>query len=534
QLQETVKRKLDSARSPLNGEQNGICDGNFSPNTKRQRKDGPGGGGGLDPLGTLPSNLPPVPSVSPLHQMDIKPSLSLQNNNSSSSTGNNHVTGRPEDLGKNGGLPDIKLQVNGTLELDDSFNLLQSKDLKQEPLDDTAGIESSDTSLSNQNKLFSDINLNDQEWQELIDELANTVPEDDMHDLFNEDFEEKKEMEFTRPAVQTPLPQEPTPPSQNMKSDPSRSPFSQMPMGSPQVRPASSGPQFASVTAASSSTPPQQPHQQTSSSVMAAGSPANCVARSPQTPNQAQSQPSRQGNGFLMNQCPGGTTGSSASVQGPNAPVPSSSPAEQLKQMAAQQQQRAKLIHQQQQSTTPNWSPAGPPTSPYGGGFNPDKPNSPMMYPQAFNNQNPMVPPMASNPQKANMNNYLPQNHMNMINQQSSNMGQNTINKQPAGILSYSNTKPLTHFSGVDHMGQRMSSPVATQNKNPMMPYLPQQTSQQQQQVPPQAQTQMTAQASHLTEEQKHMLLLKQKALLNQGLSYGPMQPHGQVGLFPL
>lgn len=78
-------------------------------------------------------------------------------------------------------------------------------------------IDTSETSLSNQNKLFSDINLNDQNWQELIDELANTVPEDDIQDLFNEDFEEKKEPEFSQPATETPLSQE----SASVKSDPS-------------------------------------------------------------------------------------------------------------------------------------------------------------------------------------------------------------------------------------------------------------------------------------------------------------------------
>lgn len=522
QLQETVKRKLDSARSPLNGEQNGVCDGSFSPNPKRLRKEGPTGG--LDPLAGLPNNAPPA---SPLHQMDIKPPL-----------GNNHVPARPDDLGKNGGLPDIKL--NGSLDLDDGFGLL--KDMKQEPLDDAAGIESSDTSLSNQNKLFSDINLNDQEWQELIDELANTVPEDDMHDLFNEDFEEKKEAEFTRQAPQTPLPQEPpsAPP-------PPQSSAPQMPMGSPQVRPSSSGPPFIAAAAANG-TPPQQPLQQSPAVAMATGSPANCVARSPQTPTQAQTQAPRSGNGFLMNAGPGvgpvpapgaaGGPGQGAG-SGPGQVPPSASelsPAEQLKQMAAQQQQRAKLIqqkhHQQQQQTqAANWSPAGgAPSSPYGGPFNPDKPNSPMMYPQAFNNQNPMVAAMAGNPQKTGINNYLPPNHMTMITQQSGSMGQNTMSKQQAGMLSYSNTKPLSHFSAVEHMGQRMTPPMANPSKNPMMPYMQAPAGQGagQVQVPPQAQGQMSGgQAAHLTEEQKRMLLMKQK--LSQSMSYGAMPPHAQV-----
>ncbi|XP_053886813.1 mastermind-like protein 3 isoform X1 [Malaclemys terrapin pileata] len=499
-LQETVKRKLEGARSPLNGEQqNGICDDSFSPTSKRIRKDVPG----IDTINSLPNNLP-LPSVSPLHQLDMKPSLPLQKSG-------NHASGL-EDLGKNGGLPEIKLPVNGCSELEDSFNILQNKELKQEPLDDPTCIDTSETSLSNQNKLFSDINLNDQEWQELIDELANTVPEDDIQDLFNEDFEEKKEPEFPRPAAET---QE----SASVKSDPSHSPFAHVPMGSPQVRPSSSGPPFSNVSTASSitsvSSAPPAP--------ISASSPANCVVQSPQTPNQAhtpsQTQ-SRPGNGYLIN--PGAVTVAS-SGPGPGPVAISSadlSPAEQLKQMAAQQQQRAKLMQQKQQQQHPNqassWSPVGPPSSPYGGPFSSDKPNSPMMYPQAFNNQNPIVPPMASNPQKTTINNYLPQNHMNMINQQTNNLGTNSLSKQP-NMLTYGNTKPLTHFNA--ELSQRMTPPMANPSKNPMMPYIQQQQSQQ---------PQMQAQLTHLSEEQKRMLIMKQKGMMNQPMAYATLPSLGQ------
>ncbi|XP_065151706.2 mastermind-like protein 3 isoform X1 [Paramisgurnus dabryanus] len=524
-LQETVKRKLDSARSPLNGDQNGLSDGSYSPTTKRLRKEGCTG---MDSICSLPP-------ISPLHQMDIKPTLPSGNNSASSNngTGNgnagtNHITGRPEDLGKNGGMPDIKL--NGSLDLDDGFSLL--KDMKQEPLDDGGGIESSDTSLSNQ-KLFSDINLNDQEWQELIDELANTVPEDDMHDLFNEDFEEKKEVsDFTRAPTEHPQNTQDPAPNPVAPSSTPQPQSGQIPMGSPQVRPSSSGPQFAT---AASGTPPQQPLQQSPAVGMPSGSPLNCVARSPQTPTQAQTQTSRPGNGFMMNAGPGvGPVGSTPVTAGANGggstgggvpapPTSELSPAEQLKQMAAQQQQRAKLIQQkhQQQSQAANWSPAGAPTSPYSGPFNPDKPNSPMMYPQAFNTGNTMGPKTPS------MNNYLPQNHINMLNQQQqqqqpNNMvAQNNLNKQ----LSYSNTKPLTHFSGVDHMSQRMTPPMANQAKNPMMPYM--QGAAGQGGGPPQPPGPMPSQTSHLSEEQKRMMILKQK-VLSQGLQYGSMQQHVQ------
>ncbi|XP_056346501.1 mastermind-like protein 3 isoform X1 [Oenanthe melanoleuca] len=492
-LQETVKRKLEGARSPLNGEQqNGVCDGKFSPTSKRTRKDVPG----IEAINSLPINLP-LPAVSPLHQLDMKAPLPLQNSGT-------HRSGL-EDLGENGGLSEIKLPVNGCNELDESFNILQNKELKQEPLDDSNCIDTSETSLSNQNKLFSDINLNDQEWQELIDELANTVPEDDIQDLFNEDFEEKKEPEFPRPATET---QE----SSSVKSDPSHSPFAHVPLGSPQVRPSSSGPPFSNISTgssiASASSAPAAP--------VPAGSPQNCVVQSPQTPSQAHTPgQTRSGNGFLMN--PAG------SVTLPGAEL---SPAEQLKQMAAQQQQRAKLMQQKQQQQHPNqpssWSPVGPPSSPYGGPFSADKPNSPMMYSQAFNNQNPVVPPMANNPQKTTINNYLPQNHMNMISQQPNNLVTNSLSKQP-NMLSYGNTKPLTHFN--TELSQRMTPPMANPGKGSMLPYLQQQQSQQ---------AQVPAQMAHLSEEQKRVLIMKQKGMISQPVAYAALpslaQEH-QVGL---
>ncbi|KAG5848102.1 hypothetical protein ANANG_G00094840 [Anguilla anguilla] len=70
------------------------------------------------------------------------------------------------------------------------------------------------------------------------------------------------------------------------------------------------------------------------------------------------------------------------------------------------------------------------------------------------------------------MNNYLPPNHMTMISQQPGGMGQAAMSKQQAAMLSYSNTKPLSHFSAVEHGGQRMTPPMASAGKSPMMPYM--------------------------------------------------------------
>eukprot|EP00062_Callorhinchus_milii_P012620 gi/632959857/ref/XP_007895865.1/ PREDICTED: mastermind-like protein 3 isoform X2 [Callorhinchus milii] len=505
-LQETVKRKLEGARSPLNGDlQNGVSDSSFSPTSKRVRKEGPG----IEQSNSLPNNIP-IPSVSPLHQIDIKPTFPRP-------TSGNNSTGM-DDLNKEGRHPRVNLQVNGTRD-DDDFNLILTKDLKQEPLDDPTGMDSSDASLVHQNKLFSDINLNEQEWQELIDELTSTVPEDDMHDLFNEDFDEKKEIEVIRPTAQTPVPQDNT----NIKSEMCPSPFNQMSMGSPQVRPSSSGPPFSNVSTVSNVSSVSS----ISSLSAPATSPVTSASQSQQqTPNQTPAH-ARPGSGFLMT-----TSSGSGSGQGPGpGPVPGSGPgplppsgsdlsrAEQLKQMAVQQQQRAMLLQQKhqhtqqqhQQNQTPSWSPAAPPHSPFGGPFNPDKPNSPMMYPQAFNNQKPMVPTMTSNPQKA-MNNYLSQNHMSMMNQQPNSMGQNSVNKQ--AMLSYANTKPLSHYN-IEPVGQRMTPPMVSQNKTPMMPYLQQQ------------QPHIQPQAPHISEEQKRLLLMKQKGLLPQTIPYGTLPSHG-------
>ncbi|XP_042557825.1 mastermind-like protein 3 [Dipodomys spectabilis] len=526
-LQETVKRKLEGARSPLNGDQqNGACDGSFSPTSKRVRKDLPAG---MDAINSLPNSMP-LPSASPLHQLDLKPSLPLQNSGT-------HAPGLLEDLSKNGRLPEIKIPVNGCSDLENSFTLLQNKDLKQEPLDDPACMDTSETSLSNQNKLFSDINLNDQEWQELIDELANTVPEDDIQDLFNEDFEEKKEPEFSQAATDTPLSQEST----SVKSDPSHSPFAHVSMGSPQARPSSSGPPFSTVSTATSL--PSVASTPVASNP--ASSPANCAVQSPQTPNQAHTPgqaPPRPGNGYLLNPAAAPPVAVAGSGSGPVA-VPSSdmSPAEQLKQMAAQQQQRAKLMqHKQQQqqqqqqqhsSQASSWSPLGPPSSPYGAAFTAEKPNSPMMYPQAFNNQNPVVPPMANNPQKTSMNNYLPPNPMTMISQQPSSLGPNSLNKQH-GLLSYGNTKPLTHFNA--DLSQRMTPPMANPGKNPLMPYIQQQPPPQPPHPPqpspqpPATQQQLQAPRAHLSEDQKRMLLLKQKGVMSQPMAYAALPAHGQ------
>lgn len=133
---------------------------------------------------------------------------------------------------------------------------------------------------------------------------------------------------------------------------------------------------------------------------------------------------------------------------------------------------------------------------------------------------------MANNLQKTTMNNYLPQNHLNMINQQPNNMGTNSLNKQH-NILTYGNTKPLTHFNA--DLSQRMTPPMANPNKTPLTPYIQQQPPQPQppQQPPPQLQ----APRAHLSEDQKRVLLIKQKGVMSQPMAYPALPSHGQVSV---
>lgn len=135
---------------------------------------------------------------------------------------------------------------------------------------------------------------------------------------------------------------------------------------------------------------------------------------------------------------------------------------------------------------------------------------------------------MANNLQKTTMNNYLPQNHMNMINQQPNNLGTNSLNKQH-NILTYGNTKPLTHFNA--DLSQRMTPPMANPNKNPLMPYIQQQQPQQQQPQQQQPPPQLQAPRAHLSEDQKRMLLMKQKGVMNQPMAYAALPSHGQVSV---
>lgn len=69
----------------------------------------------------------------------------------------------------------------------------------QEP-DDILPIMPPSGSGSNSTSLFPDLNLNEQEWSELMEELNCTVAYEDIQDILNDDFEDRKDPLDLAPA----------------------------------------------------------------------------------------------------------------------------------------------------------------------------------------------------------------------------------------------------------------------------------------------------------------------------------------------
>ncbi|KAM6408677.1 mastermind-like protein 1 [Rhynochetos jubatus] len=460
QLHETVKRKLDSAASPQNGDQQNGYGDVFSMSKKLRRDDGLGGVSGSS------NGMPPM---SPLHHLDKK-----------SGGGDTLQLNGKHPLGLDGiskkCLPDSSLQMNGGGDADDSFPLSLNKELKQEPVDDLPCMIAGAGGSISQNNLMPDLNLNEQEWKELIEELNRSVPDEDMKDLFNEDFEEKKDADSSNSAAQTPLPQD-----INIKTEFSPAPFEQEQMGSPQVRSASSGSAFIGaasvpVSAASPAVGSSQAMFQPSSQSMT------------ENPNQPMMQASNHSQNIqrpLPNVLlPGKGAGSAKEM----------SSAHQLQQIAAKQkrdqmlqnQQQASQVHQTNQMST--WQQSGPSHSPLAVPYTMENPTSPSVYQPDFNNQKLMMPNMGNKSSPRAGGNY----HVNILGHQQNSLNQNPVSSQ-GSMLDYGNTKPLSHYKAECDQGVT----VPGQNKTPMLAYI------QQRQQP---------QLSHVSDDQNGMILLKPKS----------------------
>ncbi|KAM8974832.1 mastermind-like protein 1 [Pelodytes ibericus] len=457
QLHETVKRKLDSVSSPQNGEQQNGYGDMFSVPKKLRHDDG------------LTGSSNGIPPVSPHHQLESKPP-----NGDSLPMNGNHSIGLDKKC-----LPDAGLQLNGE---DDDFSLCL-KEMKQEPVDDLPCMLSVVDGSMSQNNL-PDLNLNEQEWKELIEELNKSVPDEDMSEIFsNGDFGDKKDNEASNTASQTPLAQD-----IHIKSEFSPAPFEQESTGSPQVRSASSGPYIGNSSVPTGSASPvvggTQTVFQTPAQSVTDSSNQNIMQPSNQPPNVQRPLPN-----VLMS---GQGSGSAKEM----------SSAHQLQAIAAKQKRDQMLQNQPQVHPTnqmTNWPPSRSSQSPLGVQYNMEKPTSPSVYQQDFNNQKLMMQNMTKSSPRGGAN-YMQPNHVNMIGHKPP----NSLNPaQVAGhnpMLDYGNTKPLSHYEA--DCGQNQSKAV-------MLTYLQQR---QQQQLP------------HMTEEQSQMFMMKRKA----GIPFRPLLSHAQ------
>ncbi|XP_015681477.1 mastermind-like protein 1 [Protobothrops mucrosquamatus] len=467
-LHETVKRKLDNSVSPQHGDQpNGF--GDIFPVPKKLCHD--------DGLGGLSGSSNGIPPVSPLHQPDSKPSsgenLQLNGKHSISLDGMSKKD-----------LPHSSLQLNGSSDADDSFAMIINKELKQEPDDLPCMITGPGSSIS-QNNLMSDLNLNDQEWEELMNELNRSMPDEDMKDLFTEDFEEKKDADPSNSTAQTSLPQDII-----IKTEFSPANFEQEQIGSPQVRSTSAGTTFIGtssvpVTAASPAVSNSQTMFQPSNQSMS------------ENPNQSIMQPASQAQNVqrpLSNSLLSGQTTGSAKEM---------SSAKQLQQIAAKQK-RDQLLQNQQQvhpsSQISSWQQSGPSHSPLALPYSMENPTSPSVYQQDFSNQKLLIPNMPNKSSPRTGGNY---HGGNMLSHQPSNINQNSASNQNS-VLDYGNTKPLSHYK---ECGQGITVPG--QNKASMLAYL------QQHQQPT---------LPHMSDEQSGIFVMKKSG----NIAYRPLVPHSQ------
>lgn len=437
-LHDTVKRNLDSAASPQNGDQqNGY--GDLFPGHKKTRREAPLG------VAVSANGLPPS---SPLGQPDKPPGGDAVPASGKHSMGLDSINKKC--------LADTSLHLNGGSNPSEAFPLSLGKELKQEPVDDLPCMISGAGGAISQNNLMPDLNLNEQEWKELIEELNRSVPDEDMKDLFNEDFEEKKDPESSTSATQAALAQD-----ISIKTEFSSAPFEEEELGSQQVRAGSAGqtflgPSSAPVSTDASSLGGSQTLFHTS------GQPGTDNPSPNLMPASAQAQNAQRALAGVV--LPG---------QGPGGASELSS-AHQLQQIAAKQKREQMLPNPQQATQAPapgqmsTWPQAGPSHSPLDVAYPMEKPASPPSYKQDF--PNPKLLLMSkSSPRPGGP--YLQPNHVSLLSHQPPNsLNQNSVPSQ-GSVLDYGNTKPLSHYKADCGQG----GPSCSQSKPGLMAYLPQQ-----------------------------------------------------------
>ncbi|XP_053512748.1 mastermind-like protein 1 isoform X2 [Artibeus jamaicensis] len=459
-LHDTVKRSLDSTASPQNGDQqNGY--GDLFSGHKKTRREAPMG------VGVSSNGLPPA---SPLGQPEEPSAEALQ-------ASGKHALGL-DSMNKKC-LADSSLHLNGGSNSGESFPLSLSKELKQEPVDDLPCMIAGAGGSISQSNLMPDLNLNEQEWKELIEELNRSVPDEDMKDLFTEDFEEKKDPESSSSAPQPPLAQD-----ISIKTEFSPAALEQEQSGSPQVRADSvgppsyrMGPSSGPVSTDSPSLGGSQPLFHTS------GQPGTDNPSPSLMPASAQAQNAQRAisSVVLPSQGPGGASKLSS--------------AHQLQQIAAKQKRQQMLQNSQQAAQAPapgqmsTWQQTGPSHSPLNVPYTMEKPASPPGYKQDFTNSKLLMMPSVNKSSPHPGGPYLPPSHVNLLSHQvpPSSLSQSTVTNQ-GSVLDYGNTKPLSHYKADCGQG----GPGAGPGKAALMTYLPQQL-------------------PHLSNEQNSLFLMKPK-----------------------
>uniref|UniRef100_A0A8C2MAB6 Mastermind like transcriptional coactivator 1 n=1 Tax=Cricetulus griseus TaxID=10029 RepID=A0A8C2MAB6_CRIGR len=471
-LHDTVKRNLDSAASPQNGDQqNGY--GDLFPGHKKTRREAPLG------ISVSANGLPPA---SPLGQPDKPPGGDALQSGGKHSLGLDPINKKC--------MADSSIHLNGSSNPNEPFPLSLSKELKQEPVDDLPCMIAGAGGSVSQSNLMPDLNLNEQEWKELIEELNRSVPDEDMKDLFTEDFEEKKDPEPPGSATQTPLAQD-----INIKTEFSPAAFEQEQLGSPQVRAGSAGQTFLGPSSAPVGT--DSPSLGSSQTLFHTTGQPGADNPSPNLmPASAQAQNAQRAlaSVVLPSQGPGGASELSS--------------AHQLQQIAAKQKREQMLQNPQQAASAPapgqlsTWQQAGPSHSPLDVPYPMEKPASPPGYKQDFTNSKLLMMPSVNKSSPRPGGPYLQPSHSNLLSHQSpSNLNQSSVNNQGA-VLDYGNTKPLSHYKADCGQG----GPGSGQSKPALMAYLPQQL-------------------PHLSNEQNSLFLMKQKAA---NMPFRSLVPPGQ------
>ncbi|XP_067903267.1 mastermind-like protein 2 isoform X2 [Heterodontus francisci] len=431
-LQGSIKRKLESNGSPANHDKiNELCDGTFSGEVKRIC---------LDDVSL------------PMGQGDTSNVLRPDVQNSSLPIGHrSQGLQTPASMGPslgcvapgtNAGLMGSN-QANGN-DISSQFAVTSSAEMKPNVGDGHM--------FSFDSKGVNNMQTMDQDLEDLLEELTN-MPNPPLNEL---DILTNRSDPLNLGLVQTnqsstrkPSPQAASHlenPIPNREFSPN---YNQAPGGSPQRRPPSTGTSYPL---------PAPPNPM----------PLPMSSSQNQAPSQAQ---------------PPLLSGTGANRVGTN--WHELSHAQQLKKIAASQHQRS--VSQQshpQQGQAANWPPvpSSGPSPPY----QPDKLPSPSLHQQPFSPPNAMLPniPPSNNPATA-MQSYLynkapssQPNRITMMVQQQAGLSQGPVNENsmPSEQLSFSNTKPLSHFDP-DLSTQKMPQVAGGQSQPSVVHYMQQPTS---------------------------------------------------------